>query len=232
MFACYSKKLREAVVERRAAQLPCLTFTVVVVIGCTLVYIILAMVLVPPNEPRLFHFYEHGAVTALSAIFLTAASAFSLATLVTLTRAKDPYKWVWLVLAFGFLFLSLDELVRFHERAGTLLEGVESTGIFRSWDDIIVILYGIFALLIIGVILPGLMRSPKVLEMFVVGFGFYAIHTFIDSTNEPPTTVSVILEESAKLLCGAFLAIGTFAGFIGAIWKHMISTETPDDASA
>ena len=92
------------------------------------------------------------------------------------------------------------------------------------------ILYGILALLMVGVMLPALMRSPRVLETFVVGFAFYAIHTFIDSTNEPPTVVSVILEKSAKLFCSVFLAIGTFTGLIGAIWKHIIVNATPNDA--
>ncbi len=230
MFDSYCKRLREAAVERRATHLPRLRFIVVAAIGCTLAYIMLAMVIIPKDGTRDYHFiYEHGAITALSALFLTAASVFSLATMVALTRAKEPHKWVWLVLAVGFAFLSLDELLRFHERAGRLLETTESSGLFRSWNDIIVILYGIFALLMLGVMLPALMRSPKVLEMFVVGFAFYAIHTFIDSTNEPPTVVSVILEESAKLFCGVFLAIGAFTGLIGAIWKHIIVNETPKD---
>lgn len=230
MFDSYSKRLREAAVERRATHLPRLRFIVVAAIGCTVAYIMLAMVIVPKDGPRDYHFiYEHGAITALSALFLTAASAFSLGTMVALTRAKDPHKWVWLVLAVGFAFLSLDELLRFHERVGRLLEATGSSGFFRSWNDIIVILYGIFALFMLGVMLPALMRSPKVFEMFVVAFAFYAIHTFIDSTNEPPTVVSVILEESAKLFCGVFLAIGTFTGLIGAIWKHITVNATPND---
>lgn len=206
-------------------------FIIVAVTGCTLVYILFAMILVPYDEPREYHFVrEQGAITALSAIFLAAASAFSLASMVALIRAKEPHKWVWFLLALGFAFLSFDELLLFHERAGHLLGRFRSSGRFRSWDDIIVVLYGVVTLPILITMLPGLMRWRMVLEMFAIAFVFYGIQTFIDSTNEPPTTASIILEESAKLLCGAFLVIGTFIGFVGVLWKNRMFDPTESDA--
>ena len=228
----FYNQLRDAVIERRAAHLPCVVFIIVAVTGCTLVYIMTAMILVPSNKAFEYHFVsENGAVTALSAIFLAAASAFSLASMVALLRAKDPHKWVWLVLAFGFAFLSFDELLQFHEHAGRrLVELFGSSDLFRSWNDIIVVLYGVVALPILIAILPGLMRWRMVLEMFAIAFVFYGIHTFIDSTNDPPTWGSIILEESAKLLCAAFLVIGTFIGFIGVLYKGTMFDPTQNDA--
>ena len=136
----------------------------------------------------------------------------------------------WFVLALGFAFLSFDELLQFHERAGRLLKRFGSSDPFRNWNDIIVILYGVVTLPILITMLPGLMRWRMVLEMFAIAFVFYGIHTFIDSTNEPPTTASIILEESAKLLCGAFLVIGTFMGFVGVLWKNRMFDPTQSDA--
>ena len=226
----FFNQLREAVIERRAAHLPGTVLIIVAVIGCTLVYILLAMILIPYDVPRDYHFVsESGAITALSAIFLAAASAFSLASMVALIRAKEPQQWVWFVLALGFAFLSFDELLQFHERAGRLLERFGSSGPFRNWNDIVVILYGVVTLPILITMLPGLMRWRMVLEMFAIAFVFYGIHTFIDSTTEPPTSASIILEESAKLLCGAFLLIGVFIGFVGVLWKNRMLDPTQND---
>ena len=231
MLTKYRDSLIEAVNERRKTQLPPLRLICIGTIIGTLVYIVLALILVPSDEPREYHFvYENGAATALSAILLSASSAFSLATMVTLVRRNEAHAWVWLVLALGFGFLSFDELLQFHERVGRLVGRFGDSGMFRKWDDVIVILYGFIALPLLAVLLPGLLRSRMALEMFAVGFTFYALHTLIDSITEPPTTLSIILEESAKLMCGTFLAMGTFVGFVGAVWNSMASTPVVDDA--
>jgi len=129
----FCDQLREAVIERRATDLPGAVFIIVAVTGCTLVYILFAMFLVPSDKPREYNFVsEKGAITALSAIFLAVASTFSLATMVALIRIKEPHKWVWFILALGFAFLSFDELLQFHERAGRLIERFISSGPFRS----------------------------------------------------------------------------------------------------
>ena len=227
----FYNRIREAVIERRTAPLPGVAFIIVVMTGCTLVFIILATNLVPANEPREYHFVnESGAITALSAFYLTAASAFSLASMVVLMRVKDPQKWVWFILALGFAFLSLDELLQFHERVGRMLQRFTGSGLFRSWDDIFVLLYGVAVLPRLIVVLPGLMRWRMVLEMFATAFVFYGIHTFVDSTTEPPTSASIILEESAKLVCGTFLVTGTFIGFIGVLWKNTMFDRIRKDA--
>ena len=51
------------------------------------------------------------------------------------------------------------------------------------------------------------------MKLLGVAFVLYALHTVIDSTQLPPTPASRILEESAKLLCGAILALSMFFGF-------------------
>ena len=93
-----------------------------------------------------------------------------------------------------------------------------------SWNDVIVILYGVVALPVVLALLPDILRYRMVLELFVIAFVFYVLHTLIDSTQEPYTTTSVILEESAKLFCGAFLALGAFIGFLGVFCKSTMKT--------
>ena len=227
----FYNQLRTAVIERRAAHCPGRVSVIVAVNGFTLVCILLAMILVPYDEPRHYHFVrEKGAITALSAIFLAAASAFSFASLLALIRAKEPNKWAWFVLALGFAFFSFDELLQFHEQVGRMIGRIANSGPFRNWNDVLVILYGVVALPVLIAMLPSLMRWRTVVEMFAIAFVFYGIHTFIDSTSDPATSTSIILEESAKLLAGACLLIGTIVGFVGVLWKNSAFGPTKNDA--
>ena len=111
----------------------------------------------------------------------------------------------------------MDELLEFHERFGRYLDGRHLTGLassFRGWNDIVVIAYGIAALVGLVFFLPTALKYPRFLELIGVAFFFYLIHTVIDSTQEPPTTTSVVLEESAKLLSSAMLAVTQYVGVL------------------
>ncbi len=92
--------------------------------------------------------------------------------MVTIIRAGDVHARVWLLLAIGFAFLSFDEMLQFHEHVSNLIARFAGAGIFRNWNDIIVLLYGFIALSILIAILPGLLRWRTVAEMFAVGFVF------------------------------------------------------------
>lgn len=100
----------------------------------------------------------------------------------------------------------------FHEMLGDRNHSVHTTGervfgIFRSWNDILVILYGGVA--VVGyVFFAKVLRSmPLTLTLLVAAFACYALHTLIDSVVEPASNVSIILEESAKAFCGFFLLL-------------------------
>ena len=227
----FGDNLREAMIYRKQATLPNVNVIITSVITCTLAYILFAIIAVPANKPREYHFAnERGAITALSAIFLAMASSFSIGSLVVHKRVKDPHIWLWVVMALGFAILALDELLQFHERFGSIIGRYVSSGIFRNWNDVIVILYGVIALPIMAVFLPSITRYRMILELFAVAFIFYGIHTLIDSTQEPNTTFSVIFEESAKLFCVSFLALGTFVGFLGSLWNSEPSDKSQNDA--
>ena len=226
----FGDHLREAMIYRRQAKMPNVVLIITIVTTCTLAYILLALIVIPPSEPREFNFVsERGAITVLSAIFLVMASAFSMTSLVILVRANDRHIWLWIIMALGFAFLGFDELLQFHERVGRVLDHYIGPGMFRGWNDIIVILYGVIALPIMVALMPSLMRCRMVIELFAVAFLFYVIHTLIDSTQEQRTMVSVILEESAKLFAVEFLAMGAFVGFLGILWNFVPSDVMQND---
>ena len=103
--------LRLAMIYRRQTELPNITFIVLIVTTCTLGYILLAIISPPSNYPRDIHFVsERGAITVLSAVFLSMSSAFSAVSAVMLMRAKDRYFWVWIIISVGLAFLVFDEL--------------------------------------------------------------------------------------------------------------------------
>lgn len=190
----------------------------------TLLFILLAILLHPEGKTLDYHFYsERGLVTAMSAIYLAMASAFSLGTIVVHIRTNVADIWPWVIMTVGFLFLALDETAQFHERLGVLIGDEVDSGMFRNWNDVIVILYGFIALPVVVVLMPSLLRYRVTIELFLLAFVFYVIHTLVDSTQDPSTTLSIIIEESAKLYCGAFLALSMFFSFLGALWKAELS---------
>lgn len=184
------------------------------VVLMTLTFIAVAIFAHPEDRPIDYHFYsERGLVTGLSAFFLAAASSFAIATSIGLTQDGDVHRWPWLLMAVGFMFLSLDETVQFHERVGSFIGDRFDSGGFRNWNDIIVLAYGAIALPILLKLFPAIKPFPVTMKLMGAAFVLYAIHTGIDSTQSPPTPLSRILEESAKLLCGAMLALSMFFGF-------------------
>lgn len=177
-------------------------------------YIGVCLLVVPEGREANYHFLsERGLITAMSATLLSAAAAFCFCALAIRHRAEQLDGKLLILMAIGFLFLALDEVAQFHERLGPLLSDVGYLGAFRNGNDVVVILYGIVSLPIAAAVLPHLLRFRMMLECFVLAFGFYLLHTIIDVTQDPRTVLSVIFEESSKLFCGSFMALGAYMAF-------------------
>jgi hypothetical protein len=216
----YRDEIREAIKYRRQMKLPKTFFIITFITIFTLAYILLSVVLIPSKVVREYNFLsEAGSITVLSAVFLSMGSAFSMASVVMYVRKKSGNYWLWVIATFGLAFMAFDELLGFHEQADRLIGKFISPGVFRGWNDIIVILYGVIAFLIAVILIPKLLKNRMVIEMFAIGFLFYAVHTLIDSIIEPRTMLSTIFEESAKLLSVEFIALGAFIGFLGLLWN-------------
>ncbi len=219
----YLRRLGRSVAWRHEADFPQIGGLVVILVLAVAAYIALSILAVP--EDRKMHFAsERGSVTALSAIFLGAGAAFAFLSCFVQHRASGRDRGLWLLVAMALAFLALDELLEFHERVGWFLAD-GSTGLtlppsFRNWNDVVVIAYGLVAIPFVIYLFPAIWRYPRLAETFAVAFLFYLIHTLIDSTQEPPTTYSIIAEESAKLFSSAFLAFGAFIGTVGIMWNR------------
>lgn len=175
---------------------------------CVAIYIYIAICIAPAHDPELHFDDEEGAITALSAIFLALASGFATVCLLLERNPIQGSRLFWFLTAFAFLFLSLDELLEFHEKLGDFIfrSAVGPVKIFRNWNDVIVIAYGVVSIFAFAYFLPIILRLPRFMELLIFGFAFYAIHTIVDSTQKR-TSLSIILEESAKLFSSTFFAM-------------------------
>jgi len=220
MFKRFRENIRKAVVYRRQAKLPNVLLIIGAITIFTLAYILLSVLFIPDKATLDYNFLrERGTITALSAIYMAMASAFSGVALVISIREKNRHYWLWVFLMLGFVFFAFDELLKFHEQADRIIGRFISPGFFRGWNDIVVILYGVIALVILVALLPSLLRYRMVLATLGAGFLFYGIHTVIDSTVDPRTILSTIIEESAKVISVEFLALGAFIGVLALLWN-------------
>lgn len=218
--AGFREALGEATRERRASTAPVFWPYFILVLLFAVFAIGVGLAIAPENRLDR-HFDEEGLVTYSSALLMAATSCF--AFLCFLARrdqgGKDVWpwgRWLWLLIGLGFLFFALDEIMEFHEEldmfvADTSIGRPES---FRNWNDVIVIGYGLVAAVVLLPFLPEVLRYPRFPALLAVGFGFYALHTLIDSTVSDPTDTSKIFEESAKLFAGAFFSLAVFAALL------------------
>jgi len=216
MIQMFKRNYKEALAQRSQVTLPKLKKPIVLLTIGTIVFLAIAVMIAPENKPGRYFYKEGYMVTYLSATFLALAGIFS-GVAFNLSRFRTDFlRFFWLVAAIGFTYLFLDELIGFHETMGERLNPVAviPKG-FRHWDDIIVMLYGVVALFVMAGFLPEIFRYPRVMEMMGIAFIFYFIHTFMDGTVEPRTDLSAIIEESAKVFCGEYLAIAMFIAILG-----------------
>ncbi len=84
----FHNNIHAAIHHRKQTKLPNISLIIISAVACVLAYIIVATL---NGETPDAHFsYESGAITALSAILLTTASALALGVLVVNVRFKNP----------------------------------------------------------------------------------------------------------------------------------------------
>ena len=178
-----------------------------------------------------YHFRdEQGGITALSAILLAITGGLAGCSHYLTDKSHITKKVFWLFCLAAFVFFAWDELMQVHEYLGQQIRDslLGSSQIFRNWNDLVVILYGVIALVFFLYFLPIILSYPLLIEVLAVGFVFYVVHTTIDSLAVQRTSVSIILEETCKLLSSASFAFSMFIGLLGNITINCSSQNNPD----
>lgn len=218
----YLEKLKTSYGQRSQITLPSVR-RLILFVNVLLVVVIILILIISPEDFVDYHFREEsGAITAFSAIFLAIASGLAGSSFYFSEKKYKSKRVFWLFNMLGFGFFAWDELMQEHERLGQWIRDywIGSGQIFRNWNDMVVILYGIVALIFLLYFLPAIMSYPKFIEVLAIAFVFYIIHTAIDSLTVDRTRVSVIVEETCKLFSSANFACAMFIGLLGNVMVY------------
>ena len=117
-------------------------------------------------------------VTWLSFAHLLASGGLAGVVFRLRTHGRPPLcgwrdsRWLWLLLAFGFLFLAVDEVARLHEsfdRSVHRILGMQETGLSDRLDDAIVLGYGVLGAAVLCVYRAELADYREVLPLVTCG---------------------------------------------------------------
>lgn len=193
----------------------------VILSGFILLAVLLAVIALgePGNRAAAFA-REGGAITWVSFAMLLSAAIIAWRGALMPFPGEVLRRLIWLCMAGGLSFLAADEVLGFHESVGLWLDGqvsVREAG-FRTWNDLIVIGYGVVALPLLLAFAPELLRHRGMLQMLGLGFLAYAGHTAVDSLFKP-SGISVVIEEGFKVSCGLALVWSMALGVRGLLWE-------------
>lgn len=206
----YLVRLRAALVNAPPAPERPRPLDLAAIFAALACYMAFWMWITPSRPPDEYFFHEGGPIDWLSNILLGTAAILA-GTAWYLGPRDGSGKW-WLLCAAGMLYFSLDERFQFHEhQLGEWQKPTIGEAPFglRNWNDAVVILYGLIAVVVLIYALPTFARYRRVRWFFVAAFATFALHTLFDSVEDllPDDDLQQIAEESAKLTAGLCLAL-------------------------
>jgi len=217
----YFQKIIASIKQHPAYFSTELRILTIAVLSGVFLFICFSVILHPDGAVFSDHFTsEKGAITILSATLLSSAALLAYACLFASAMASLRQRVFFLILALGLTFLALDEVMRFHEQFGEYLDTfrnlrkIDHSLHIRSWNDSIIILYGLAVIPLLLYFLPTAAEIPFLPEYFLVSFTCYLCHTLIDAFFDPPRTASHIIEESFKVYTSTFLVLGLISALI------------------
>lgn len=198
---------------------------VAVVVMTVLAYIALSLVLAPPDAvdsegvglPYNFK-SERGSITLLSSGLFCIAAVLAGKAWATVRAAGGRERTLWLAFTLVMIYFSIDEVAQFHEKAGDFLGEHLPKPPFRNYNDVVVIVYGLVALVLAAFLWRTVLRHPRLLPMLVVTGVLYAGTTAVDTFTKDPTPLSEVAEEGIKLCCSTFFALSMLTGLVAVRW--------------
>jgi hypothetical protein len=142
----------------------------------------------------------------------------------------DSPEVVWAIMAAGFLYLSLDEVVRIHERldfAIHTLFGIRETDLTDRLDDLIVGAYGLLGIVLLWVYRAELLRYRRLLPLIGIGFVFVLATVTLDTVtnmSEVPPAGAAEASPNLTMMYGLGVAEEVFkvlaeGVFLGAFYE-------------
>lgn len=211
----YLQRLQDALAESRGQPLAETRAPVWGVFSLTLAWLLAWGSLGSESQPHLF-FREGGMLDWLSGVYLMTAALLAWSAWLVGRTGPARVSPFWLVAGGGLAFLAIDERFQFHEKLFShLLQrkfGDVPFGL-RSWNDLIVVGYGVAGLLLVAWSLPAILRCRGLRTFLAAGIVFYVLHTGTDMLF-PRSMIKSFYEEPFKLLSGASILLGFLQGFV------------------
>ncbi|MEM7795797.1 MAG: hypothetical protein AAF579_15260 [Cyanobacteria bacterium P01_C01_bin.118] len=180
------------------------------------------------------YFDEESVVTWLSGLQLIAVAVVAMR--MYRLRCQRRWSWkspafIWLLIAFGFVFLAADELLEIHEQLDKWLHtigNIQETALTDRLDDAIVGGYGMLALGLVYGYRRELKRYRSVFPLMVASFIPLFVMVVLDlltnrpdilpfllgaDTAFPVKSTLEVLEEFCKLMVSSFLLASIFQAF-------------------
>ena len=193
---------------------------IAVVVVALLGFIALSVVLAPADDIAINFSDERRSITLLSTGMFLMAGCLAVATAWVERRGSGRARLLWISLTVLMCYFCVDEVLQFHEQLGDYLGAHAPRGPFRNYNDVIVIGYALAALPVALLCWREVLRHPRLMTMLMITGAFYVGTSAVDSLTEPPTSTSIIVEESIKVFCSTFFMLSMLTGFLAARWLH------------
>jgi hypothetical protein len=136
------------------------------------------------NRPNR-HFVEGELITWLNALQLLLTAVIAVAVFgkrLRQARGAGESARFWLLVAFGSLFLALDEVLTFHESLGQFLREshLPRLPLLNGWGDAVLLVYGIVVMLICWWYRRELLANSQRFRFLVLGALFLVISELVD----------------------------------------------------
>lgn len=109
---------------------------------------------------------------------------------------------VWLIVAFGFLFLGLDEILLIHENSDKAIHKLfklQETSFSDRIDDLIVLIYAMLGILILYSYKDELLKFTKAFPYLFIGFLFLFVRIFIDFITNRNDIIPLIINDDKSV---------------------------------
>ena len=147
---------------------------------------------------------------------------------------RDP-RWIWLLLAAGFLFLAVDEAARLHESFDHSVHrifGWRETALSDSLDDVIVLSYGVLGVMVLYACRTELAAYREALPLVCGGVILFVFMVGMDGLSDRHRLarwVGVLREQRPMVSSWArsteeSLKIGAEAALLGAVYTCVFIT--------
>ena len=178
--------------------LPHTFFTILLILDILVLAVLIPYGHLHHQDPGYF-MREGKTITHLSAVQLGAIGLLSLLILKQRWPISGKSSLLWLAIGAGFIFLTVDDLVQFHENLDKWIHhwvGRKPNNITTRLDDVIILLYGIIGAGIMWINRAELKNYRALLPYLVWGFVFLILCVGLDVFTHRTDAIEFLISDA------------------------------------